>query len=106
MGLNNGYSTRQERYQLLQLALRRVRHDTRLLVLDALADGKASPVEIANRCNVPLGSLAYHIRAMAADGLIVLVDTRRVRGAIEHIYKLSPRGRRLWKNLGLKEKSL
>ena len=35
-----------------------------------------------------LGSVAYHIRVLAAAGVIELADEKRVRGAVEHYYAI------------------
>jgi len=98
-------NVRQQRYKTLTNALQVLGHPTRLAILDALADGPASPNQLSIRGEMALGSVAYHVRTMADSGLIELQKETRKRGAIEHTYKLSRRGRKLWKDLGLEELS-
>jgi DNA-binding transcriptional ArsR family regulator len=94
---------RQERYKLLRFALHELRCEMRLAVLDAYADGETTPTDLARRGGISLATVAYHVRTMAKEGLLELVSERPVRGAVEHTYKLSDRGRQLWRDLGLKE---
>lgn len=42
-----------------------------------------------------LGTAAYHVRKAHADGLLEPMGTRRVRGAVQHLYMLTPKGRQL-----------
>lgn len=83
------------RYQLLERALGDLGHPVRLQILSHLAVAPASPKAIAEMSEASLGTVAYHVRAMLDDGLILLDRERRVRGAVEHFYRLSARGRRL-----------
>lgn len=52
-----------------------------------LREGSASPVQLAQRLEQPLGSVAYHVRRLDTLGLIELVHTRPRRGATEHFYR-------------------
>jgi DNA-binding transcriptional ArsR family regulator len=49
--------------------------------------GEASPNEIANELNVPLGTLSYHTRLLRDYGWIELVREVPRRGAVEHFYR-------------------
>jgi predicted ArsR family transcriptional regulator len=72
----------------------RTLHPTRVAIIDAMRDGKPrSPVELSKMIDATLGATAYHVRKLTADGVLRLFDERRVRGAVEHIYKID--GRRL-----------
>lgn len=75
-------------------------HPHRLRVLLELGDTDRalSPVELAGTgrfAGVTLGTTSYHVRAAAAAGLIQLADEARVRGAVQHFYALTAKGRRL-----------
>ena len=63
-----------------------------MLAIDAET---VSPTILAARLDVPLGTMSYHVRCLAALELMVLVSSRPRRGAIEHLYELTPRGRLL-----------
>jgi predicted ArsR family transcriptional regulator len=67
-------------------------HPTRVRMIHLMSDGKPwSPVELSRELGVTLGAVAYHVRTMAADDRLRLVDERRVRGAVEHVYRLNVR---------------
>lgn len=68
-------------------------HPVRLTVVLAMDAGTASPTSLASRLGVPLGTMSYHVRCLAALGLLELVRSRPRRGAIEHVYELTGRGR-------------
>ena len=51
-------------------------------------NGHHSPVRISELFGWTLGSTAYHIRRLHEAGLIKLAREERVRGAVEHIYRL------------------
>jgi DNA-binding transcriptional ArsR family regulator len=48
-----------------------------------------SPTQLARVTGGTLGSVAYHVRTLAAAGVIELADEGRVRGAVEHYYALT-----------------
>jgi DNA-binding transcriptional ArsR family regulator len=62
-------------------------HPMRIRILAMLREGAASPVQLAERLDETLGSVAYHVRTLSNLGLIDLVDTRQRRGATEHFYR-------------------
>lgn len=68
-------------------------HPLRVRILAMLNERKASPVELAERLEVSLGVVAYHVRTLHRLGLVKLVEERRVRGTIEHIYAARKRPR-------------
>jgi predicted transcriptional regulator len=55
-------------------------------ILGLLDDRTASPSEIAAELGTPLSNTSYHVRQLAALGLIHLVSRTARRGAIEHHY--------------------
>ena len=67
-------------------------HPVRLRVVLTMESGPASPTVLASRLSVPLGTMSYHVRCLASLGLLELVSARPRRGALEHVYGLTPRG--------------
>lgn len=62
-------------------------------ILQELArNGPISPSDGAAAADLSLGSYAYHMRALHSLGVITLRRTRRVRGAVEHVYELTRDG--------------
>jgi DNA-binding transcriptional ArsR family regulator len=51
-----------------------------------LVDGKSSPSGLAEQLGQPLGNVSYHVRQLAAAGVIRQAGTRPRRGAVEHFY--------------------
>jgi DNA-binding transcriptional ArsR family regulator len=64
-----------------------VSHPIRSKCLVILAERVASPAELARELRVEVTSTGYHVSALAEAGLIELVSTRPVRGAVEHFYR-------------------
>jgi hypothetical protein len=65
-----------------------VSHPVRLLILKfVIKKGTASPVQASRSLGENLPRIAYHTRVLVDFGVIELVSTRSVRGAIEHNYK-------------------
>ena len=62
-------------------------HPLRWRILDALAAGPASPSMIATELGEPLGNVSYHVKILLSYDAIELVETRPVRGALEHVYR-------------------
>ena len=52
-------------------------HPLRIRILRVLQDRVASPSEIAEEIEAPLGNVSYHVRFLARVGLIRLVNLRR-----------------------------
>ncbi len=68
---------------------RKTIHPTRARILYAMSDGQAwSPHRLQEELGETLGAIAYHVRLLAADERIKLARETRVRGAVEHHYKL------------------
>jgi len=62
-------------------------HPLRFRILAKLNEGPASPSSLAEQLSEPLGNVSYHVQRLLQQGAIELVDTRPVRGAVEHIYR-------------------
>ena len=58
-----------------------------------LQERTASPRELAEWLDATLGTVSYHVRTLHDFGLIELVRTSQVRGAIAHHYKAKVRPR-------------
>jgi DNA-binding transcriptional ArsR family regulator len=69
-------------------------HPTRIEFLQLLARrGELSPRDAATSTGVNLASVAYHVRELAAHGLVAVASTRPRRGAVQHFYRLTEQGR-------------
>jgi DNA-binding transcriptional ArsR family regulator len=62
-------------------------HPLRVRILALLQERTASPRELAQWLGASLGTVSYHVRTLHDFGLIELVDTTQVRGAIAHHYR-------------------
>jgi DNA-binding transcriptional ArsR family regulator len=91
-----GLADHRER-RLLAASLAGLGHPTRLLILQALnRDPALSPAQMAPlEPRVSLAVVAYHARELQSRGLLTPAGTRQVRGAVQHFYRLAPRGREL-----------
>jgi hypothetical protein len=60
-------------------------------------DEKVSAKRQSDVWRLPLGQVAYHVRKLheTTPKLLYAAGTARRRGAIEHFYRLSPRGKAL-----------
>jgi DNA-binding transcriptional ArsR family regulator len=64
-------------------------HKTRreiLRLLENATNGGLSPKDLSSELDEQLGSVSYHVRILAASGVLKLVTTKPRRGAIEHYY--------------------
>lgn len=66
-------------------------HPLRHNILVCLNQRAASPSMLAKQLDQPLGNVAYHVKILLDSGAIELLETRPVRGAIEHIYRATSR---------------
>ena len=64
-------------------------HPLRLEILRSLGE-RASPTDLSRRLGQPLGTVSYHVRVLADQGLLRLVEQAPRRGAIEHYYAAAP----------------
>jgi DNA-binding transcriptional ArsR family regulator len=68
-------------------------HPLRVRILALLEERTASPRELADWLDATLGTVSYHVRALDQAGLLELVDTTQVRGAVAHHYRARLRPR-------------
>ena len=69
-------------------------HPTRIGILSRLDEvGRTSPSQVADGASASLPAVAYHMRELKSAGLIKATGTRPARGAVEHFYELTDRGR-------------
>ena len=71
--------------------VRALAHPLRVQILEVLNERQASPNELMEILNYPLGNVAYHTRVLEKCGCIELVTTEQRRGAIEHFFRAKPR---------------
>jgi DNA-binding transcriptional ArsR family regulator len=65
-------------------------HPTRLQILQALAEAPHTTQEIARLLPaLPVPSLYRHLKALLEGGIVEVVETRRVRGIDEKVYRLA-----------------
>lgn len=65
-------------------------HPLRVRILGVLDERMASPSELAEELDAPLGNVSYHVRILASLGLIRLVSEMPRRGSVEHYYESDP----------------
>ena len=68
-----------------------VGHPLRAKIWTVLAEEVASPNELSRRFSEEIGDVSYHVKVLREDGVIELVSTRQVRGAVEHFYRATQR---------------
>jgi len=62
-------------------------HPLRVRMLTLLNQKVASPSELADELDEPLGNVSYHMRFLADLKMVKLVRTEPRRGAVEHYYE-------------------
>jgi DNA-binding transcriptional ArsR family regulator len=63
-------------------------HRLRVQILQRLTEhGAASPSELADALEEPLGNVSYHVRVLRELDCLQLVRTEPRRGALEHFYR-------------------
>jgi DNA-binding transcriptional ArsR family regulator len=67
--------------------LRAVAHPLRHRILALLGERSSTPARIAAATGAKTNVVAYHVRRLAELGLIELVEIRRGRGGLEHVYR-------------------
>lgn len=78
----------------IERVLRALASELRIEILDAMIAGSRSPVQVSRRLELPLGTVAYHVRFLREAGLITIVEKRPARGAVENLYDVTDLGRR------------
>lgn len=62
-------------------------HEMRVNIMAVTSWRKVSPSEYAEETNESLSKVSYHFKKLLEYEVIELVDTRPVRGAVEHFYR-------------------
>ena len=75
-----------------QQMVRALGHPLRVEMLRLLEEGPSGPKRLSDRIGEPLSNLSYHMKVLFECECIELIETIPSRGAVEHIYKLKPRG--------------
>ncbi|HEV7563437.1 MAG TPA: winged helix-turn-helix domain-containing protein [Solirubrobacterales bacterium] len=71
--------------------VRALAHPLRIEILQVLNEREASPNELMDLLEQPLGNVAYHSRVLEKCGCIEQVRTAQRRGAVEHYFRALPR---------------
>ena len=74
-------------------------HPERVRILQACAVEPQSPVMLAPT-NADIGRVSYHFRVLEGRGLIELVDLRRRRGSVQHMFAATDEGKAMAEALG------
>jgi DNA-binding transcriptional ArsR family regulator len=74
-----------------QRLVRALGHPLRVEILEVVQFRNASPSELTDLLDAPLGNVAYHVRVLEKCGCIEQVATARRRGAVEHYFRARPR---------------
>jgi DNA-binding transcriptional ArsR family regulator len=70
-----------------QRIMKALSHPLRVRMLTLLSQKVASPSELADELDEPLGNVSYHMRFLADLNMVKLVRTEPRRGAVEHYYE-------------------
>jgi DNA-binding transcriptional ArsR family regulator len=57
--------------------------------LTLIGEGIDSPKKIAEKLDLDVRNVAYHVRVLRNLGCIELAETRPRRGTVEHVYRLT-----------------
>jgi DNA-binding transcriptional ArsR family regulator len=76
-----------ERRKAGQNRIKAMSHPLRASVLRILAERTASPAEISRELGEELSNVSYHTKQLVEFECAELVNTRPVRGALEHFYR-------------------
>ncbi|MEA2245702.1 MAG: hypothetical protein QOH46_231 [Solirubrobacteraceae bacterium] len=76
-----------EQQAIDQRIMKALSHPLRLRMLTLLNQKVASPSELAQELDEPLGNVSYHMRFLADLKMVKLVRTEPRRGAVEHYYE-------------------
>lgn len=83
--------TREITVDLDQRIVKAIAHPLRVRILLLLNERVASPSELAEALDEPLGNVSYHVKVLLDNEAIELVKTTPVRGALEHFYRATAR---------------
>jgi DNA-binding transcriptional ArsR family regulator len=71
-------------------ALRHARRRAIMIAFNARKES-ISPRMFSREAEVPLSNVSYHFRVLAQCGAVELVETKPVRGSLEHFYAPCPK---------------
>jgi DNA-binding transcriptional ArsR family regulator len=67
-----------------------LRHPLRRQILQRMDDEEAiSPRDLSSALHQPLSNISYHVRVLAECEAVALVETKPVRGSMQHFYRTS-----------------
>jgi len=69
--------------------LKALSHHARIKILSVLTERTASPKELSEELEMPLGNVSYHVRVLVELNLIDLVEEERIKGSIAHFYTVT-----------------
>jgi len=88
----------------LNRLLATLRHAVRRQILKEMIEAEpTSPGELAGKLDLPLTTVAYHVRVLSDHGALELVDTKEVRGSVQHFYRAAIKPRLARRALELAE---
>lgn len=80
-------SIQTERQKAAQNRIKAMNHPVRAALLGILAERTCSPAEMARELDEDLSNVSYHTKQLVELECAELVNTRPVRGALEHFYR-------------------
>jgi DNA-binding transcriptional ArsR family regulator len=84
--IGSGKRQHKKRSSPQEVLVKALNHPIRVKALTILTERLASPTEIAEQIEEPLSNVSYHVRVLAALGLIEVREEERVRGSVAHFY--------------------
>jgi DNA-binding transcriptional ArsR family regulator len=84
-------ATKTKRREAAQNRHKAMAHPLRAAVLMILTERSASPAEMSRQLGEHVGNVSHHTKRLVQLQCAELVDTRQVRGAVEHIYRATER---------------
>ena len=84
-----------------------LRHPLRRSILREMAlRGTISPRELAETLDRPLSNVSYHVRVLLDCAAVTLVETKPVRGSMQHFYSAAVEAPWAWQMLGLGDEEI
>jgi hypothetical protein len=80
-------TTRTERVRATENRYKAMQHPLRATLLRIYSERTASPAELSRELLTDVSKISYHSRKLVELDCAELVDTRPVRGAVEHFYR-------------------
>jgi DNA-binding transcriptional ArsR family regulator len=69
-----------------------LRHPLRRQILRRMAESEDQPIsprELSGELTQPLSNVSYHVRVLVECEAVRLVDTKPVRGSMQHFYRIA-----------------